>query len=207
MRGARGSAGFLHAGAHGVRTLGSVARMSWRRAAPWIAIFAALAAAGGGCADRVLDSTAPGPKRHAWERPNATVRGTVVAITDGDTIRVRIDGGGTEKVRYIGIDTPETRKPGTPVQCFGKAATAANARLVGRRPVRLTLDVETRDRYDRLLAYVYRSDDGLFVNAALVRDGYATTLTIPPNVAHAGEFARLARRARARGAGLWSACG
>jgi micrococcal nuclease len=72
--------------------------------------------------------------------------------------------------------------------------------------VRLTLDVEPRDRYGRLLAYVHRRDDGLFVNAELVRRGYATTLTIPPNVRHAERFRTLAREARKAGRGLWSAC-
>lgn len=181
--------------------------MTWRRASAWIALFAALAAAGGGCADEIAgrhSQRADGPL--PGERPNATLEGTVVRVTDGDTVRVRLDSGHTERVRYIGMDTPETKKPGTPVQCFGKAATAANTRLVGRRRVRLQLDAETRDRYGRLLAYVYRTDDRAFVNAILVRDGYAVPLTIPPNVAHAGEFARLARSAREAARGLWSAC-
>jgi micrococcal nuclease len=72
--------------------------------------------------------------------------------------------------------------------------------------VRLRTDVERRDRYGRLLAYVYRASDGLFVNAELVRRGFATVLTVPPNVAHAGQFLRLGRAARAAGRGLWSAC-
>jgi micrococcal nuclease len=129
----------------------------------------------------------------------------VVRVVDGDTIRVRL-GDRTERVRYIGVDTPESVKPGTPIQCFAKRAAAANAALVAGQRVRLVGDVEQRDRYGRLLAYVYRERDGVFVNALLVRDGYARTLTIAPNVAHAGEFARLARGARAAGRGLWSAC-
>jgi micrococcal nuclease len=132
--------------------------------------------------------------------------GRVLRVVDGDTIRVRL-GGTEERVRYIGVDTPETVKPGTPVQCFGKAASAANARLVRARTVRLEFDAERRDRYGRLLAYVYREPDGLFVNAELVRRGYAQPLTIPPNVAHASEFRRLARTARRGGRGLWAACG
>ena len=131
--------------------------------------------------------------------------GHVVRVVDGDTIRVRL-GDRTERVRYIGVDTPESVKPGTPVQCFAKRAAAANAALVAGREVRLVGDVEHRDRYGRLLAYVYRVGDGAFVNALLVRDGYARTLTIAPNVAHAGEFARLARAARSDGRGLWRAC-
>jgi micrococcal nuclease len=132
--------------------------------------------------------------------------GVVTRVTDGDTIRVRL-GSGEERVRYIGVDTPETVKPGTPVQCYGKAASAFNARLLRDRRVRLVFDAERRDRYGRLLAYVYREPDGLFVNAELVRRGYAQPLTIPPNVAHASEFRRLASTARRGGRGLWSACG
>jgi micrococcal nuclease len=131
--------------------------------------------------------------------------GRVQRVVDGDTIVVRL-GGRDERVRYIGMDTPEDVKPGTPVQCFALSAAAANRRLVGGREVRLVPDAEARDRYGRLLAYVYREPDGLFVNAELVRRGYARVLTIPPNVAHEGEFRRLARRARAAGRGLWSRC-
>jgi len=129
----------------------------------------------------------------------------VVRVVDGDTIRVLLHGR-EERVRYIGIDTPESVEPGTPVQCFAERASAANAALVAGRRVRLVADVESRDRFGRLLAYVYREPDDAFVNAALVRDGYARTLTIPPNVAHAGQLAGLARAAREAGRGLWSAC-
>ena len=132
-------------------------------------------------------------------------RAQVLRVVDGDTIRVRLDGH-TERVRYIGIDTPESVKPGTPVQCFAKRASAANAQLVAGRTVRLVGDVEQRDRYGRLLAYVYREPDGAFVNARLVRDGYARTLTIAPNVAHARELADLARAARRERRGLWRSC-
>jgi micrococcal nuclease len=92
------------------------------------------------------------------------------------------------------------------VQCFAKAASDANERLVEGERVRLAYDAEPRDRYGRTLAYVHRERDGLFVNAELVRRGYAVPLTIPPNVAHAGEFRRLARAARRDGRGLWSRC-
>jgi micrococcal nuclease len=132
-------------------------------------------------------------------------RAQVLRVVDGDTIRVRVDGH-TERVRYIGVDTPESVKPGTPVQCFAKRASAANAALVAGRSVRLVSDVEQRDRYGRLLAYVYREPDGAFVNAALVRDGFARPLTIAPNVAHAREFDGLARDARHARRGLWAAC-
>jgi micrococcal nuclease len=129
----------------------------------------------------------------------------VVRVVDGDTVVVRT-GGHDERVRYIGVDTPESVKPGTPVQCFAKAASAANKRLVEGQEVRLVPDAEARDRYGRTLAYVYRSSDGLFVNAELVRRGYAKPMTIPPNVAHAVELRRLAATARRQGRGLWSRC-
>jgi micrococcal nuclease len=129
----------------------------------------------------------------------------VTRVVDGDTIHVS-EGGRDETVRYIGVDTPESVKPGTPVQCFAKRASAYNERLIDGERVRLVLDAEHRDRYGRLLAYVYRARDGLFVNAALVRGGYAVPLTIAPNVAHARDFRRLARTARRKGRGLWSAC-
>jgi len=141
----------------------------------------------------------------AGSGPVPTADGTVTRVVDGDTIHVAVDGH-DESVRYIGVDTPESVKPGTPVQCFAKAASAANHRLVDGRRVRLEYDAERRDRYGRLLAYVYRAGDGVFVNAALVRDGYARTLTIPPNVRFAERFGALAREAREQRRGLWRTC-
>jgi micrococcal nuclease len=172
--------------------------VSWRRAAPWLVLFALLAAVGGG----LLDGLGGGPR--ALHR-GARIAATVTRVVDGDTVHARV-AGRDETVRYIGMDTPETVKPNTPVQCFGKAASAANRRLVAGARVELRLDAEPRDRYGRLLAYVYRRGDGLFVNAALVRDGFATILTIPPNVSHASELSALERRARAGRRGLWAAC-
>jgi micrococcal nuclease len=130
----------------------------------------------------------------------ATAR--VERVVDGDTIVL----AGGERVRYIGVDTPESVKPNTPVQCYAKAASRFNERLVEGQGVRLRYDAERQDRYGRTLAYVYRARDGLFVNAELIRRGYATTLTIPPNVAHAGDFRGLASDARRHGRGLWSSC-
>lgn len=130
---------------------------------------------------------------------------TVVRVVDGDTVVARV-GGREERVRYIGMDTPEDVKPGTPVECYSRRAAAENRRLVEGRRVRLVPDAEARDRYGRLLAYVYRQRDGLFVNAELVRLGYARPLTIPPNTAHEADIARLAVAARHAGRGLWSHC-
>lgn len=128
----------------------------------------------------------------------------VTRAIDGDTVEVRI-GGRAEEVRYIGVDTPETVKPGTPVQCFGPRASAFNHRLVEGRRVRLVLGAERRDVYGRLLAYVYLGRR--FVNAALVRRGLARSLTIPPNDRFAPLFRSLELAAGRRGAGLWRACG
>ncbi len=127
----------------------------------------------------------------------------VTRAVDGDTIEVRIDGE-LEDVRYIGVDTPETVKPGTPVQCFGHRASNFDHRLVEHRRVRLVFGVERRDVYGRLLAYVYLGRR--FVNAELVRRGYARTLTIPPNDRFAPLFERLELRAARVGRGLWGAC-
>jgi micrococcal nuclease len=173
--------------------------MSWRRAIPWLLVFAVLAVGGGGVALPSIGGDGGGSSS------GAATGARVTRVVDGDTIKVEIDGR-PDRVRYIGVDTPESVKPGTPVQCFAKAASHFNERLVGGQRVRLRYDAERRDRYGRLLAYVYRARDGLFVNAELVRRGYAVTLTIPPNVAHADEFAKLARRARELGRGLWRAC-
>ena len=130
----------------------------------------------------------------------------VVRVVDGDTIVVRIDGQ-EEKVRLIGINTPESVDPRKPVECFGKDASKHAAELLPEgTAVRLVRDVEARDRYQRLLAYVYRADDGLFVNLAQVTDGFAEPATYPPNVAHVDEFAAAARTARDRNIGLWAAC-
>jgi micrococcal nuclease len=132
-----------------------------------------------------------------------SVSARVVRVVDGDTIEARIDGV-LEDVRYIGVDTPETVKPGTPVQCFGPRASAFNHRLVEGRRVRLVFGVERRDAYGRLLAYVYLGRH--FVNASLVRRGLAHTLTIPPNDRIAPLLRRLELGAARAGRGLWSGC-
>lgn len=133
----------------------------------------------------------------------AEVEALVTRVVDGDTVEVRI-GGEIEDVRYIGVDTPETVKPDTPVQCFGPQASDFNHRLVEGRTVRLVFGVERRDVYGRLLAYVYLGPR--FVNAALVRRGLARTLTIPPNDRFAPIFRRLELRAARTGRGLWGMC-
>lgn len=130
----------------------------------------------------------------------------MVRHVDGDTIVVRIRNDEV-RVRLIGINTPESVDPRRPVQCFGREASAhLDEMLPPGTPLRLVRDVEARDRYDRLLAYVYRAADGLFVNLAQIEDGYARVYTFPPNVAHVDELRAAERNARETGAGLWSAC-
>ena len=127
-------------------------------------------------------------------------------VVDGDTIVVRL-AGRTEMVRMIGIDTPETVHPTQPVECFGPEASAFTKSLLppGTK-VSLVRDAEARDRYGRLLAYVTRVDDGLFVNRAIVDNGMAVPLSIEPNTAHQRDFAESTYRASAAQLGLWGAC-
>ena len=121
----------------------------------------------------------------------------VARVVDGDTIKL----SNGETVRYIGIDTPETKHPKKPVQYYGKEASEANKRLVDGKEVRLEFDVDKRDRYGRLLAYVYIDD--IFVNAWLVKNGYAKVSTYPPNVKYQQLFLDLERKARENNRGLW----
>ncbi len=142
----------------------------------------------------------------ALEEPDdgpASATAEVVRVVDGDTIEVRLDGE-VEDVRYIGVDTPESVKPGSPVECFGPQASEFNRRLVEGRRVRLVFGAERRDHYGRLLSYVYLGP--LFVNAELLRRGYARTLTIPPNDRFAMRFERLELAAGRSGRGLWGSC-
>jgi micrococcal nuclease len=130
---------------------------------------------------------------------------SVVATVDGDTIDVRIDDGRVERVRILGADTPETKDRRKPVQCFGPEASAyTHARLSGRR-VSLETDSEVRDKYGRLLAYVYL--DGERFDDDLLRLGYARLLIIPPNGAHGRAMLEAELEARAAHRGLWAECG
>ena len=124
----------------------------------------------------------------------------VVRVIDGDTIDVRLASGEQERVRYIGIDTPERG------ECFFQEATEANARLVEGRRVRLESDVSPRDRFDRLLAYVYTADEDVFVNGELVRTGYADAKRYEPDTRLAGTLERLEEDARRLLRGLWKTC-
>lgn len=166
-----------------------------------------------GCAGHQVVLTQQSPATFA-EEPGGHEDATVVRVVDGDTIVVRIDrrsdgpGAGVAEVgqeypvRLIGIDTPESVRPGTPVECFGREASSAAKALLEDRTVRLVKDVEEADRYDRLLRYVYIEEE--MANARLVANGYATAYTYPPNVRHSELFVQLEREAREGNRGLWS---
>ncbi|HUO75808.1 MAG TPA: thermonuclease family protein [Candidatus Paceibacterota bacterium] len=126
----------------------------------------------------------------------------VIRVVDGDTIVV----DGNQKVRFVGVNTPETVSPTKPVQCYGPEASAfMKSLLVPGTPVRLVKDISETDKYGRLLRYVYM-EDGTFVNLVLVQDGYAQVNTYPPDIAHAHEFQTAQAAAKAAGRGMWSAC-
>jgi micrococcal nuclease len=130
--------------------------------------------------------------------------GRVVRAVDGDTLEVAIDDGPTETVRLIGVDTPETVKPDTPVQCFGPQASGFEHRTVEGRRVRLLTGVEPRDYYGRLLTYIWI--EGRFLEAELLRRGLARVLTFHPNDRFAHRFEVIAQKAAKAGKGLWNAC-
>lgn len=124
----------------------------------------------------------------------------VIRAVDGDTIE--IEGG--EKVRYIGIDTPETVDPRKPVQCFGIEASKKNKEFVEGKMVRLEKDATDRDKYNRLLRYVYIGD--VFVNFELVQQGFAYSYSYPPDIKYQDQFVKAQQEAREAKRGLWGAC-
>ncbi len=129
----------------------------------------------------------------------------VTKVIDGDTIE--IEGGA--RVRYIGIDTPETRDPRRPVGCFGKQASLKNKELVEGKVVILQKDISETDKYNRLLRYVFlplQSNEALFVNDYLIREGYATVLSYPPDVKYIDQFLKAQQQAKEQNKGLWSEC-
>jgi len=131
-------------------------------------------------------------------KDNALVK--VTRVIDGDTIE--IEGG--ERVRYIGIDTPETVDPRKPVQCFGVEASNKNKELVEGKMVRLEKDITDRDKYNRLLRYVYVGD--IFINLELVKQGFAYSYSYPPDIKYQEQFVKAQQEAREAKRGLWSAC-
>lgn len=141
------------------------------------------------------------------DTPVDLVPATLERVIDGDTIVVIVNGEAV-RVRYIGIDTPETVDPNRDVQCFGPEASAKNAELLNGQRIWLERDVSETDRYGRALRYVWigQPDSLVMVNEDLVRSGYAVTSTYPPDVKYQDRFLAAERDARASGAGLWSAC-
>jgi micrococcal nuclease len=131
----------------------------------------------------------------------------VESIVDGDTIRVSF-GSSSEPVRLLGIDTPESVDPARPVQCFGVEATGRITELIPPgTELRLEIDREPRDQYGRLLAYVYRASDDLFVNLSLLVDGFAALSIYPPNDTYRAQLEQVAQTAHTANVGFWSACG
>lgn len=169
--------------------------------------------AGPGGAARGAASPAPTPVAASNLPPvtsfapvGATETARVVRVVDGDTIVID-RGRGDERVRYIGMDTPECVKPNTPVEFMAKEASAVNGALVDGQDVVLERDVSDTDRFDRLLRYVWlRNAAGwLFVNLELVRQGYAQVATYPPDVRWTDELREAEAAARDAGVGLWGA--
>lgn len=161
------------------------------------------AADGRGAAATSLPATRPDPGG-ATGRPPVT--GTVEHIVDGDTLDVRL-GRSVERIRLIGIDTPESVKPDSAVECFGLEASQRLAELlpIGTE-VEVTRDAELRDQYGRLLAYLLRRPDGLFVNLELAAGGFAGSLSFPPNTTFAEDIAAAVSVARQHRLGLWGSC-
>ncbi|MBI4999745.1 thermonuclease family protein [Candidatus Gottesmanbacteria bacterium] len=124
----------------------------------------------------------------------------VTRVIDGDTIEIETG----ERVRYLGIDTPETVDPRKPVQCFGIEASKKNKELIEGKTVRLEKDITDRDKYGRLLRYVYVGD--IFVNLELVKQGFAFSYTYPPDIKYQAEILAAERQAREANRGLWAAC-
>ncbi len=165
------------------------------------------------CGGHQVDLTVQAPAT-LTEEPAGYEEATVVKVVDGDTIEVEITArsegpgaglaaiGAEYPVRLIGIDTPESVKPGSPVECFGREASSAAKALLDGAKVRLVKDVEETDRYDRLLRYVYLEAE--MANARLVANGYATAYTYPPNIRHSELFVQLQQEARENDRGLWS---
>jgi len=137
------------------------------------------------------------PTVHNIEFYPKRCKAKVVRVIDGDT--VEIEGG--QRVRYIGIDTPETKHPSKPVECYGQEAYDKNRELVEGKEVKLEKDVSETDKYGRLLRYIWLGDT--LVNEVLVREGYAQSSSYPPDVKYQERFVAAERAARGEGAGLW----
>lgn len=138
--------------------------------------------------------------------PQHSYATSVKSVIDGDTITAMVDGEHTS-IRLIGIDTPESSTSALPEECGGEeAANFLRSVLPQGTPILLTRDQELLDPYNRLLAYVHRQSDGLFINLALAKYGMADELSFPPNTRHASHIRKAVTTARTTGAGVWSLC-
>src|SRR5690554_1022197 len=126
----------------------------------------------------------------------------VSRVVDGDTFLIDDGSEKGKRVRLIGVDTPETVHPRKPVEYYGREASDYVKNLLANQRIGLEFDVDTTDRYGRLLAYVYLQD-GTFLNAHLIEKGYGQIATSPPNVKYVEKFQKLQRKARRKNLGLW----
>lgn len=155
--------------------------------------------------EEVQTESSPSASGPAVQLPSSGEIVRVKKVVDGDTIEVE-SGGEVWKVRFIGVDTPETVDPRRPVGCFGKEASNETHRLLDNQSVILVKDVSNTDKYGRLLRYVYLvrdNDNWLFVNDYLVRNGFAKSSTYPPDVKYQVEFKNAETEARKAGLGMW----
>jgi micrococcal nuclease len=169
------------------------------------ALFVVLLVGLGMLSERLGWNVAQQPAVQQINQTTAAGMYSVVSVEDGDTIVVDM-AGKEERVRFIGVDTPEVKDPRKPVQCFGRAASNFTKQTIGDGPVRLEADPENtnRDRYSRLLRYVYLSDNTL-VNAQLIEEGYGFAYVGFPFTKKA-EFKALENQARTQNRGLWGGC-
>jgi micrococcal nuclease len=186
----------------------------WRRLVPVLFLLVSAAVGAAGCEGYVEDGgggagKAPaGPatsraERASWpDPPKGAVAAEVQRVVDGDTFVATVHGR-RERVRIIGVDTPESVDPNRPDEPFGEEASNFAKHYLTGETVRMAGDAEPRDRYGRMLAYVWLAD-GTFWNALLAAEGYAQQLTIPPNVTYADLFRRLVGEARREDRGLWA---
>ncbi len=158
---------------------------------------------GGGGGRAPADLATTKAERASWpDPPKEAVAAKVQRVVDGDTFVAEVKGR-RERIRVIGVDTPESVDPNRPDEPYGEEASNFAKRYLDGATVRLAGDVEPRDRYGRMLAYVWL-EDGTFWNALLAAEGYAQQLTIPPNVTYASLFRRLVSEAREHDRGLWA---
>ncbi len=199
--------------------LGAASANGNRPPAPRVAVSASPDIASSAAATPTPDATPAAARtpvtdpRPAARVPRGAQAATVSGIVDGDTLTVRAEAAGAVlastsdiTVRLLEVDTPETKMPGAPVQCFGPQATEFLRRML--RPgsmVWLTADEERRDRFGRHLLYAWTAD-GTFVNRAIVATGHGEAVLYPPNDAHIDELRAAEADARSAGRGLWGAC-